>query len=97
MFMPAPSEHELEAAGLTLADFEGEAVEVWPENQRAYFLFASLQTQWRVGAGGASGLDFLVAYNRMDRLGLTPEEYDELDQDLQAMELAALAAMHVKE
>jgi hypothetical protein len=96
MYTPAPSEHELAAAGLTAEDFEGEAVEVWPENHQAYLLFASLQTQWRVSPGGASGLDFMVAYSRMDRMGLTPEEYEVLDQDLQAMELAALAAMHEK-
>jgi hypothetical protein len=96
MFTPAPSEHELAAAGLTAEDFECEEVEVWPENHQAYLLFVSLQTQWRVSAGGASGLDFMVAYQRMDRMGLAPEEYDELDQDLQAMELAALAVMHEK-
>lgn len=97
MYTPAPTEHEMAAAGLMAEDFECEAVEVWPENHRAYLLFASLQTQWRVSPGGASGLDFLVAYNRMERMGLTPYEFNELDQDIQAMELAALSAMHSKE
>ncbi len=47
--------------------------------------------------GGPIGLNFLVAYNRMDRMGLTPEEYNQLDEDLQVMEDAALEAMRSKE
>ena len=43
--------------------------------------------------GGPIGLNFLVAYNRMDRMGLTTEEYNQLDEDLQVMEEAALLAM----
>jgi len=46
--------------------------------------------------GGPIGLDFLVAYSRMDRMGLTPEEYNQLDADLQTMEDAALEAMRRK-
>jgi hypothetical protein len=97
MFTPAPSEHELEAAGLTLADFEGEAVEVWPENQRAYFLFLDLQTQWRVGMGGATGLDYLVLFAKLDRMKLTDEEADELEGDIRVMEHEALRAMSERE
>ena len=70
------------------------SVEIWPENVRAHNLFQTLHTQWRVGMGGATGLDFLVAYRRMDRMGLSPDEYDQLDGDLQVMEAAALQAMH---
>ena len=70
------------------------SVGIWAENVRAYNLFQALHTQWRVGMGGATGLDFLVAYRRMDRMGLTPDEYDQLDEDLQIMEAAALQVMH---
>jgi len=94
MYTPAPTEGQLAVSGLTAADFEAEVVDIWPEHFQAYRLFVSMQTQWRVGVSGPTGLDFEVAYRRMDRLGLTSDEYDDLDEDLQAMELAALAAMH---
>lgn len=53
-----------------------------------------MRTQWQVGMGGPIGLNFMVAYRRMDRMRLSPEEYDQLDQDLQVMEAAALRVMH---
>lgn len=66
------------------------SVDIWPDNVRAYNLFQGLRTQWRVGMGGPVGIDFLVAYRRMDRMNLSPEEYDCLDSDLQVMEGEAL-------
>jgi hypothetical protein len=67
------------------------SVDIWPDNARAYNLFHGLSTQWRIGGmGGPVGLDFLVAYRRMDRMNLSPEEYDHLDNDLQIMEREAL-------
>ena len=72
------------------------SIEVWPDNLRAFQLFQGLRTQWRAGMGGPTGLDYFVAYHRMDRMGLTPAEYEQLDQDLQVMEAAALHAMHVQ-
>jgi NAD-dependent DNA ligase len=47
--------------------------------------------------GGATGLDYFVAYHRMDRMNLSPTEYDQLDAELQVMEAAALQIMHAKE
>ena len=73
-------------------------VEIWPENVQAFNLFYSLRKQWNLAPmGGPIGLNFMVAYNRMDRMGLTPEEYNQLDEDLQVMEDAALEAMRKKE
>lgn len=83
----------MSVAGLTREDV-ATSVGIWAENVRAYNLFQTLHTQWRVGMGGATGLDFLVAYRRMDRMGLSPDEYDQLDEDLQIMEAAALQVMH---
>jgi hypothetical protein len=56
-------------------------------------LFASIGTQWRVGPVGPYGLDYNVLYRRMDRMGLTPEEYGELEEEIRAMEEAALEEM----
>lgn len=97
MYARAPTEHELAAAGLTAEDFEGEAAEVWPENQQAYFLFADLRTQWRVGMGGPTGLDYMVLYAKLDRMRLSDEEADDLEGDIRTMEYAALEQMAAKE
>jgi hypothetical protein len=91
LFTPLPSEKELAQAGLTAADFEGDIFEVWPENWQAFNLLVDLQTQWR---GGGAGLDYNVMYRKMDRMGLTPEQYDELEADMRVQEMAAMDAMH---
>lgn len=67
---------------------------MWPENLRAYELFQGLRTQWRIGMSGPTGLDYFAAFHRMDRMGLSPAEYDQLDEDLQIMEASALQVMH---
>ena len=85
-------------AGLTLEDLAADPVEIWPENVRAYELFYGLRKQWVLAPmGGPIGLNFLVAYSRIDRMGLTREEYNQLDEDLQVMEDAALEAMRGKD
>ena len=73
------------------------SVEIWPDTVRAFNLFQSLGTQWRVGMGGPTGLDYFVAYHRMDRMNLTADEYEQLDSDLQIMEAAALVVMQSRE
>jgi hypothetical protein len=100
MFTPPPSKEDIakmKEFGFTPEDYAGEDVEVWPENQRAYFLFADIRTQWRVGAMGPTGLDYSVLFQKMDRMKLDPEEYDELESDIRAMEYAALEAMAERE
>lgn len=55
MFTPPPSKEDLakmKELGFTLEDYAGEDVEVWPGNERAYFPFGEIRTQWRVGAMG---------------------------------------------
>lgn len=85
-------------AGLRREDLAADTVGIWPENVRAYEMFCGMQRQWVLAPmGGPIGLNFLVAYSRMDRMGLTAEEYNQLDEDLQVMEGAALQAMRTKE
>lgn len=51
------------------------------------------QTQWR-GAGFARiGLDYNTFFHKMDRMGLTPEQYEDMEADLRTMERGALKAM----
>jgi hypothetical protein len=45
--------------GLTWEDVRDQyECEVWPDNWQAVMAFVSLETQWRVGMGGAYGLDY---------------------------------------
>lgn len=46
--------------------------------------------------GGPSGLDYAVAYRKMDRMGLSPAAYDLLEGDLQVLEYEALATINRK-
>lgn len=66
--------------------------EVWPENWDAVVMWTRIQTQWRVGAGGAIGLDYSVLawLFRMYEV----EDPRSLLEDLQVMEGAALVAMN---
>jgi len=55
-----------------------------------------MQTQWNVSSNGATGLNYLVLFHKLDRMKLDPEEYEQLEDDVRVMEFAALSAMHKK-
>jgi hypothetical protein len=96
MYEPLPDSDKPDAFGLTRADFERFVIEVWPENWEAFSLFRDMQTQWRMGAMGATGLDYGVLYRKLDRMQLDADEYDQLEADIQTMEFEALSAMSTK-
>lgn len=52
-----------------------------------------MQTQWRVGFSGATGLDYSAAYPLIDRQAPDPSDWIALFNDLRVMESAALSAM----
>ena len=68
-------------------------VEVWPDNHAAFILFNNLGTQWRIGMGGPTGLDYAAVYPLLDRAAKDPQEWDEMFSDIQVMEGAALKQM----
>ena len=97
LYEKEPTDRELAAFGLKRTDVDRE-VSVWPENWQAFNLFASLQTQWRTGGmGGATGLDYNVLFHKMDRMRLSVDEYERLEEDIRVMELEALRAMNEKD
>ena len=63
---------------------------MWPDNHAAFILFKNLSTQWRIGMGGPTGLDYVAVYPLLDRAAKDPQEWDELFSDIQVMEGAAL-------
>lgn len=83
--------------GMRRADYDTDVVEVWPENWPSFKLLCELQTQWRGAGMGIIGLDYNVLYRKMDRMGLSPGQYDEIEADMRVMESAAMAAMQAKD
>jgi hypothetical protein len=43
---------------------------LWPENESTWRAWQELQTQWRVGMGGATGLDYTAVRAYLDEAGL---------------------------
>jgi hypothetical protein len=83
--------------GFRPEDYETDDVELWPENEAAIGLFSSLSTQWRVGAGGPTGLDYNVLFYRMDRMRLSDEAHQQLFDDIRVIESEALQILNQKQ
>lgn len=66
---------------------------MWPENWLPWRLFSDLATQWRVGLGGATGLDYGPLIHLLDRERLDAAEWRETFDCLRALEGAALEQM----
>lgn len=65
---------------------------LWPEHQAALDLFLACGTQWRVGMGGATGLDYAGVHALMQlRHHIRPRQRRSLFAELQVMERATLA------
>ena len=75
----------------------GGTLDVFPENWLAVQTFTTLSTQWNVGVGGATGLNYLSVFAYIDRLELPKDEARFLFDDIQVMERAALAEMRNKD
>lgn len=69
MYTPGPTLAELSAFGLTPEDVE-EEVGILPSIWEAFTIFSALATQWRVGASGATGLDYNVLPGCLSYTGL---------------------------
>ena len=69
---------------------------MWPENHEAFQLFSMLQTQWRTGGNGPSGLDYNTLFTFMTLKNLSDQRQCELLDDIRVMESAALSEIHRK-
>ena len=67
-----------------------EVVYLWPCNVIAWQCWSSVQTQWRHGMGGATGLDYAGVRAYLDELGYVGEERRALFSGICAAELATL-------
>lgn len=84
-------------AGIAALLMVNKDFEVWPENMPAINLFNTVSTQWIVGAGGATGLNYIPLFARMERMKLSDQEYDWLFDDIRLIESEALSAMNKKD
>lgn len=76
--------------GFAPEDYADDFVECWPEHWAAFRVFSDIANQWRIGPGGLIALDYTVLFHRMDRLDLTPDDYEQMFDDVREMETAAL-------
>ncbi|WP_460100055.1 DUF1799 domain-containing protein [Pseudomonas sp. H3_C08] len=81
------------AFGMTLADIPEEEYEVWPDNWPAFLLFEAMSTQWRVGMGGATGLDYNALPPVASMLGMKRRDIPEVFHDIRVMEAEAMLVM----
>lgn len=93
MYSSSADKHQAGLFGLTLEEIPEEIIEVWDINWNTFNLFNALTTQWRVGMGGATGLDYSVIPSVGKMLGLKQKQINELFPDLQVMENEALITM----
>jgi hypothetical protein len=63
---------------------------LWPENVLAWRCWQALQTQWRVGMAGATGLDYAGVRAWLQDAGLTDAERTDVWPGIQACEHATL-------
>lgn len=78
--------------GLTLEE-ASEPTPIWPDNLVAYNAFVALLSQWRVGAAGATGLDYTAIPVVLDMLGTPKVDWPNVFADIRVMEDAALEQM----
>ena len=84
----------MEFFGLKPEDYaEEHAAEVWPCNVQAVNAFVSMGTQWRVGPGGAYGLDYGVLPQVLRLAQIPRKEWPQVFDSIRVLEDAALAEM----
>lgn len=75
----------------------GDEVEIWPENwQSVNFFMDYCRTQWRIGMGGATGLDYTAVLACLRTLRLGRKRAEEVFADVRVIEAAALEAILTK-
>lgn len=80
--------------GLAPEDYVTEnEIEVLEEHLPAVLLFDEIGTQWRCGPSGAYGLDYNVLFQKLGRMKLKRDEYDEMEYQIRILEAAALEEM----
>lgn len=69
---------------------EPEPVEMWPENEVPAMVFSAMQTQWRFGLQGATGLDYTAMPAVMGLAGVKKKHRADVFSAVQVMEREVL-------
>jgi hypothetical protein len=77
----------------TPEDLAEPEVRVWPENVQTINALVAVGTQWRVGFGGAYGLDYTALPTTLELLGVDKSEWRSIFDGLRICEDAALTEM----
>lgn len=78
---------------MTREDLSGEIVDIWPENLQVFEVFRAMSTQWRVGPGGAIGLDYNLLPFIFKLQGVRAGQQPALFEDIRILENEALIVM----
>lgn len=78
---------------MTPEDYAVQDIEVWAENKRTFDLFSLMSTQWRVGMGGPTGLDYGAVLGVIREMGVTGDAALTILDDIRVMESQALRTM----
>jgi hypothetical protein len=82
------------AWGFSFGDLVEQEVEVWPDAWPAFMLFESMSTQWRVGMGGAIGLDYVALPINAKYMEIPDEQMPLAFNDIRIMESEVLKKMN---
>jgi hypothetical protein len=93
LYAKGPSDAELASFGLLASDLDDTAVEVWPDNFPAVNALIAMDTQWRIGAAGPTGLDYNVMPSVFRFLAIPRQEWPDTFDCVRVLEAEALATM----
>jgi len=79
--------------GFTLSDLDSEEFKLWPDNWSSFIVFESMGTQWRIGMGGPTGLDYCALPDVMRLCGIKKKHQPDVFYDVRVMEAEALKVM----
>ncbi|MCX5592023.1 DUF1799 domain-containing protein [Alcaligenes endophyticus] len=89
-----PTAAALRGTGLKPSHYKEPLVCVWPDCWAAIELYLRYQTQWIQGPNGPSGLNYVVLFKDLDRLGVEDEEHEEIMDYIRIIEAEALAKIY---
>lgn len=92
LYGAAPQVEQLAAFGFMPEDLD-RIVEVFPDVWPAFMAMDAMSTQWRVGMGGATGLDYSALPAVLRLIDIPKKSRNSVFQDLRVMEAEALLVM----
>lgn len=90
LYRKAPTLQEAQAWGLTVEEATGPPFGVWPDLMPPVNVFSAMQTQWRTGMAGATGLDYTALPAVMRLMGMPRADWPEAFDAIRVLEDEAL-------